>query len=313
MARTRGGRRRRPAAKASGTNIIIVAVCALLLMGIIALCNKISARQNSDETKGETTASHSAGRGAETTDDASGSSTTGNDRMAESDVAPLLDVKLPAGTPSQVMDYTGFRLSFNKDNRTPNWVAWSLEDHETSGAQKRGNLFWGDERVEGTPLPDDYKRSGYDRGHLCPAADQKWSQDAMHDCFVMTNMAPQARALNSGAWNTLEDMSRRWARRDGRLVIVAGPLYDKGDRERIGSGVRVPGAFYKAILAPDAKPARAIAFVYPNMSAPGNMQNYSMSIDELEALTGYDFFSALPDDIENAVESSASFREWNKR
>lgn len=225
----------------------------------------------------------------------------------------MLSVALPAGTPSQVIDYEGFRVSFNSKNRTPNWVAWELRDHETSGANQRSNKFWADSRVSGTSIPDDYRRSGYDKGHMCPAADQKWSSTAMHDSFVMSNMVPQAGELNRGAWNTLENKTRDWARKKGALVVVAGPIYEPTDTETIGAGVRVPSGFFKVLLAPYASPMKGIAFVYPNMSAPGNMENYSMSIDELENLIGYDFFPTLSAEQQAQAEATTSFREWNRK
>lgn len=231
-----------------------------------------------------------------------------NGRIADAELPSV-----PSGTPSQVKRYEGYTVSFNKDNGTPNWSAWELTRDETDGAVSRGkSKFWTDEEISGCRSTDDYKHSGYDRGHLCPAADMKWSEQAMHDCFSMANIAPQDHALNSGAWSTLEKKCRKWADRDGVLLIAAGPIYDKGDNTRIGEGgVRVPSAFFKAIAAPYISAPRGIAFVYPNMSAPGNMQNYVMTIDELEKLTGYDFFPALPDDIEKAIESTASFKEWD--
>lgn len=227
---------------------------------------------------------------------------------------PLLNVTIPAGTPSQIKDYEGFRVSFNSTTHTPNWVAWELLGSETQGEVSRSNNFWTDNEVEGCPTLADYKNSGYDRGHLCPAADQKWSQKAMTDCFVFTNMCPQAKSLNTGAWNTLEAKERQWAQRDSAILIVAGPIYSKDDTETIGkTGVRVPGAFFKVMAAPYLDSPRGIAFVYPNMASPGNMENYSMTIDEVEQLTGYDFFAELPDNIENQIESKASFKEWNHR
>lgn len=222
-------------------------------------------------------------------------------------------VVMPAAVESAEHDYEGFRLSFNRHNRTPNWVAWELLGRETEGEAKRHNKFWQDRRVDGCPTTDDYKNSGYDRGHMCPAAEQRWSRKAMDDCFVMANMCPQDHALNSGAWNTLENKERLWARRDSAIVIVAGPLYEPDSRNTIGDGVLVPSAFFKVLLAPYVDKPRSIAFVYPNMSSPGNMQNYVMTVDDLERLTGYDFFAALPDSLENEVEAVASFREWNGR
>ena len=228
---------------------------------------------------------------------------------------PDLDkVRINDSIPSQEKDYEGFRVSFNKNNGTPNWVAWELLGSETDGPVKRSNKFREDPDVEGCPTPADYRRSGFDRGHLCPAADQKWSEKAMDDCFILTNIAPQNNSLNTGAWNTLEGKERQWAKRDSAIIIVAGPIYEPADTQRIGTtGVRVPGAFFKMLAAPYAEKPRGIAFVYPNMVSPGNMENYAMSIRELEQITGYDFLYALPDSIEDITESSASFREWNRR
>ncbi len=209
-------------------------------------------------------------------------------------------------------DYTGFSLSFNPENGTADWVGWELLRSETDGASSRSDKFWADTSVAGSPTPNDYRNSGYDKGHLCPAADQKWSPEAMNDCFVMTNMTPQLHALNNGAWKTLEKKERLWAQRDSALVIVAGPIYADSDTKRIGdSGVRVPSSFYKVLLAPYVSEPRAIAFIYPNMTAPGNMANYVTTVDEVERLTGLDFFYNLPDDIENRVEANSSFTTWD--
>lgn len=225
----------------------------------------------------------------------------------------LYNVILPVGTPEQLKKYEGFKVSFNKDNKTPNYVAWQLLDRETKGEAGRSDKFWQDPEIEGCPDEFAYRRSGYDRGHLCPSADQKWSPEAMHDCFVMANICPQAPELNQRAWQTLETKERQWAKRDGAIWIVAGPIYNDSDNKTIGNfNVRVPGAFFKAFLALDVEHPRAIAFIYPNAAAPGNMQDYAMSVDQLEEITGYDFFSSLPDDLEESIEAKYSFTEWNK-
>lgn len=221
-------------------------------------------------------------------------------------------VGLPDDLTSQIKEYAGFTISFNKDNGTPNYVIWELLDEETEGEKGRSNNFWTDSEIEGCPTTKDYSRSGYDRGHMCPSGEQKWSHEAMNDCFVMANICPQVHDLNNGAWKTLETKERQWAVRDSALMIVAGPIYEKSDKERIGkTGVRVPSAFFKVLLAPYVDEPRGIAFVYPNMRSVGNMQDYAMSIDELENILGFDFFPALPDEIENKVESTFSFKEWN--
>lgn len=227
----------------------------------------------------------------------------------------LQQVKMSENIPSQYKEYEGFTVNFNASNRTPNFVTWELLGTETDGPYSRnGEKFWHDELLNNCPNTSDYTHSGYDRGHMYPAADAKWSAESMHECFTMANITPQVHALNGGAWKTLEDKERLWAKRDSSLIIVSGPVYQEEDNKRIGkAGVRVPSAYFKVILAPYIDKPRAIGFVYPNSHCPGNMQNYSTSVDYVEELTGFDFFSSLPDDVESEIESTFSFKEWNKR
>lgn len=225
----------------------------------------------------------------------------------------LEKVMIPTDLTSQVKEYTGFTLSYNKDNRTPNYVVWELLGTEVSNEVSRSDNFWQDQDIDGCTKHSDYTGSGYDRGHMCPAADQKWSIEAMNDCFVMANMCPQLHDLNAGAWETLESKERIWAKRDSAVMIIAGPIYTEDDNSFIEkSNVRAPGAFFKVLLAPYLDEPRGIAFVYPHMKCPGNMQDYATSIDEVEKITGFDFFSVLPDEIEAKVESTYSFTDWNR-
>ncbi len=290
-------KKRRKTKSNSNKNLLLLGCFLLIVFGIILMM-----RNSSD-----TTATNTVEEFHQSDDQAAHKTDKGVHHF------PGLEyVELPENLTSQIKEYSGFTISFNKDNGTPNYVAWELLDEESKGAKGRSNNFWTDPDIEGCPSTSDYTRSGYDRGHMCPSGDQKWSQEAMNDCFVMANMCPQLHELNNGAWKTLETKERQWATRDSALMIVAGPIYDKSDKKRIGkAGVRVPGAFFKVLLAPYLEEPRGIAFVYPNMTAPGNMQDYAMSIDELEKILGYDFFPALPDEIENKVEASYSFKEWN--
>ena len=228
------------------------------------------------------------------------------------DLNSLQKVAHTGKMPSVIKEYEGFTVDFNPENKTPNYVAWVLQAHETEGNTSRSNKFWNDPDLEGCPDTRDYSHSGYDRGHMCPAGEQKWSEQAMHHSFVMANICPQKHELNTGAWKTLEDKERNWAKRDSAIVIVSGPIYDSSDKETIGQNkVRVPSAFFKVLLAPYAEPMRAIGFVYPNMKCEGNMQAYAVSVDDVEKMTGLDFFGELPDEIENDIESVVSFKEWN--
>lgn len=135
----------------------------------------------------------------------------------------------------------------------------------------------------------------------------------MSDCHLLTNMCPQDNRLNAGAWATVEKNARKWALKHGPLVIIAGPVLTDIMPRTIGpSGIPVPERFFKVILAPRADPPMGIAFIMPNSYVEGGAQATVTSIDEVETITGFDFFSALPDDIETEVEQQNSLRRWNR-
>jgi len=225
----------------------------------------------------------------------------------------LLDVITnPEVLPDQKVSYTGMDISFNPKWHQPNWVAWELTRTETTGTEKRENKFYCDESVKGCADHYDYSYSGYDRGHMAPAADMKWSPEAMHESFSMANICPQVKSLNTGVWKRLEDKCRTWAQTDSAIIIISGPVTTDTPKDYIGdSRVAVPCRFFKVILSPYVTPMRGIGFIMPNDRTPGGMQAAAVSIDEVERVTGHDFFASLPDDIENEVESQCDFHYWS--
>lgn len=226
----------------------------------------------------------------------------------------LLDVRTAPGLDSYPKAYTGFNLSFNPKLHIPNWVAWELSPDETDGVNERSDNFAPDTSVPGCPTLDDYRRSGYDRGHMAPAGDMKWSQQAMSESFLLSNILPQNRKVNMGSWGKLEAKCRAWAKRLGPLYVVSGPVITPTPLERIGrTGVYVPRQLFKVIIAPNANPRRGIAFLMPNTPFDGGMQACVVTIDSIEALTGHDFFASLPDPIEADLESQANFNAWPKK
>lgn len=223
----------------------------------------------------------------------------------------LLAVDTNPALDGELVDYEYFNVNFNPTLHIPNWVSWELTREETSGSESRSK-FKADLNVTGCPTPRDYTGSGYDRGHMVPAADMKWNPDAMTRCFYMTNMCPQVHALNGGTWQKLEDKCRIWAKADSAIVIICGPVLSEEPDEFIGStGVAVPKAFFKVVCSPYANPPRGIGFIMPNGKVPGGLQAAAVSIDQVEELTGHDFFSALPDSIENAMEAECKFHFWS--
>lgn len=219
----------------------------------------------------------------------------------------------PKGLSETIKQRTAYTLSYNHDMRNPNWVAWVLTSDHTTGSAKRADYDFEDDKDMPAPVGTkaDYYNKGYDRGHMCPAGDCHWSAQAMTDCFLMTNMCPQNNSLNRGVWNTIEQQCRTWARKYGKVYIVCGPIYLNKEHRKLGSNkVVVPDAFFKVVLCMEGTP-KAIGFVCRNQSQKGKKKTeFVNTIDDVERITGYDFFSALPDDVENTVESKCDINEW---
>ncbi|MDE6485331.1 MAG: DNA/RNA non-specific endonuclease [Duncaniella sp.] len=226
--------------------------------------------------------------------------------------AALMQVDIPESIPCHLIEYTGMNIGFNPRLHIPNWVAWQLTADEADGEEPRTNKFFADENVPGSAESYDYNYSGYDRGHMAPAGDMKWDKNAISESFFMTNIAPQAKALNSGAWKRLEEKCRTWAKVFGDIYIVCGPITTDAPIEYIGdSRVFVPQRFFKAVIVINTDRPRGIGFIMPNGKVPGGMQQAAVTIDEIERITGFDLFAALPDDIENEIESQCDFHYWS--
>jgi len=225
------------------------------------------------------------------------------------------DLEIPESTtkrPEQVITHAGYTVSYNLEWHIPNWVSYELTRDETEGKLDRSDNFEVDPKVKGVcPSNEDYKRSGYDRGHMAPAADMKWNSTVMKECFYYSNMCPQKHSLNAGRWKTLEEKVRDWAQEDSAIVIVCGPIVDKGYNTIGKARVAVPQRFFKVILAPFLGKPRAIGFIMKNEKEELPLSSYVVSVDRVEKITGLDFFSALPDDVENSIESSNSTYGWS--
>lgn len=205
----------------------------------------------------------------------------------------------------QTIYHIGYTVSYDADFKTPQWVAWQLTSEKANGSTPRYNKFKADPEVIGAKAyPKDYTNSGYDRGHMAPAGDMKWSEEAMRESFYMTNICPQNRNLNRGDWKDLEEQERYWAIRYGSVSIAAGPIYYTRSPQRIGANnVAVPDAFFKVLLVDYPKSPKAYGFIFKNTAGSHPLSYYQLTVDEVEEVTGMDFFSALPDPIENKIEA----------
>ncbi len=200
-------------------------------------------------------------------------------------------------------------LSYNEITEQANWVYYELSSQMLNGNIKRSNRFHSDPLVTTkSATSSDYTKSGFDRGHLCPAADMSFDSIAMYESFYMSNISPQNPAFNRGIWKSLEGKVREWANTKEKLDIVTGPIFSKTDL-RIGqNNVRVPAYFYKILFAEEQN--QMIAFILPNAASSNSLDRFVSTVDSIEQITGIDFFIQLPDSKENQLESEIALSGW---
>jgi len=216
---------------------------------------------------------------------------------------------------SQIRHYTGYTLSYNNETRLPNWVAYELTGKEAQGDNPRKDKFARDPQVKGAQADkEDYRNSGWDRGHMAPAGDMKWSTKAMDETYYFTNICPQNHELNSGDWKELEEKCRKWAEKYGSVYIVCGPIITENIHGKLGENkIVIPDKFFKVILIQKDGKWQGAGFLFNNppkrksrlsTKAPASrpLESYMVTIDEVESITGLDFFHKLPDSVEKAVE-----------
>lgn len=219
---------------------------------------------------------------------------------------------LPTSTTNQIVHHEGYSLSYSEPHEQAEWVAYELKKAHLSNANFKRPYFEIDEAVKtGAAHWRNYKSSGYDRGHLCPAGDRKYSKLAHDETFLTSNISPQEHNFNSGIWNTLEQKVRYWASKyDGVFVVTGGVL--KGDMKTIGTErVAVPNRFYKVLIDNNSGKTKMIAFLMPHKNSSKPLYEFVVSVDEVEALTGIDFFPELEDSIEDVLEASHSYKDWS--
>jgi endonuclease G len=210
-----------------------------------------------------------------------------------------------------LVKHSYYVLSYNEKYEQANWVYYELSDSMVlNGGEERSNKFKIDKLVvSGSAKSSDYTKSGYDRGHLCPAADMGFNKVAMEESFLMSNISPQAPDFNRGIWKELESTVRNWAKQEHRIIVVTGPVF-KDTKGTIGQdGVVVPGYFFKIIYDATDQP-RMVAFILPNEKSNRPLTDFAVSTDEAEKITGLDFFSQLPDDLESQLESKVELAGW---
>lgn len=227
--------------------------------------------------------------------------------------AYIEDMELPANPEGLPLTrHTGFTLLYDEQHEQPVWVAYHLTQQELYGTSSRKDNFRSDASIptESATLSD-YSGSGYDRGHLIPAADLSWSEEAMSDSFYLSNMSPQEPQFNRGIWSSLEATVRNFADTEREIYVVTGPILTDGPYKTIGKNkVTVPKHYYKVILDYAEPDFKAIGFVLPNEASGERLESFATTVNEVEQLTNLDFFPKLPDKLEDKLEGSFSVADW---
>lgn len=219
---------------------------------------------------------------------------------------------LPTSTTNQIINHTYYTLSYSKQNKQAEWVIYLLTRENVQNTRSlRSDDFRVDPLITSASASlEDYKNSGYDRGHLCPAADMSFDTKAMSESFYLSNMSPQNPSFNRGIWKSLEELVRSWAIQEDSLYVVTGPVF-VDNKGKIGpDSVTIPGFYYKVICDPTGE-KKMIGFLLPNEKGASKvLSDYSFSVDYIEEVTNIDFFHNLSDSLEFKLERNIDFKLW---
>ena len=219
---------------------------------------------------------------------------------------------LPTSTTGQIIKHESYSLSYSEKHEQAEWIAYSLSENDIVYTNRKRPFFIEDPKVKTQSASwRNYKKSGYDRGHLCPAGDRRKSEKSYNETFYTSNISPQKHDFNAGIWNKLEQKTRYWAKKHQHLYVITGGILEENLKTIGKEKVAVPKQFYKILLDFTKPEIKAIAFILPHKESKKPLFNFVVSIDELERKTGIDFFHHLPDEIENKLESSSNYKNWN--
>ncbi|WP_378185760.1 DNA/RNA non-specific endonuclease [Aquimarina sp. W85] len=218
---------------------------------------------------------------------------------------------LPSSTTGMVINHKFYTLSYSEEHEQAEWVFYTLNKNQLRKKEYKRPYFINDPLVS-TISADwrNYKKSGYDRGHLCPAGDRKFSYQAFEETFFTSNIAPQLPEFNQGIWNQLEQRVRYWTNKyDSLIIITGGVLTDR--LASIGyESVSIPNYFYKIVLRKEQDRLHVIAFLIPNSNKTNALLTYQTSVQNIERLTNIDFFAGMDSDIQDKLESTIDRKAW---
>jgi endonuclease G len=206
--------------------------------------------------------------------------------------------------------HTGYALNYNNKTRVAHYVVEHVKKTNLNGSAARGNDFREDPVIPVQPRATlaDYTASGYDRGHMAPAADFTWSATVMSESFYLSNMMPQNPGNNRGIWKFLEEQTRAIAIKYGDVYVITGTVYDAPVVPRIGK-VEVPNKIYKIVI--DAKTGKTLAHLFPNIKLEvADIDKYAVTVADIEQLTGIDFSPRIPANLKVKETQRTTLKDW---
>jgi len=219
---------------------------------------------------------------------------------------------LPKATTHQIIVHNNYTLSYVEKYEQAEWVAYELKLEEISNSNFKRPFFIEDNRVKtGSADWRNYKRSGYDKGHLCPAGDRKFSKKAFEETFLTSNISPQKHDFNDGIWNRLEHKVRYWAIKYDGVYVITGGVLENGLATIGNENVAVPKYFYKVLLDEYKGIYKMIGFLVPAVDSEKPLYEFVVPVDEIERRTGIDFFPKLDNVTEARLEKSSDYKNWS--
>jgi len=220
-------------------------------------------------------------------------------------------VFLPTSTTGEIVEHAYYTLSYSEPHEQPEWVAYTLKKEHLTYDDRQRPYFVEDPKVS-TKSADwkNYRGSGYDRGHLLPAGDRRFSEQAYNETFYTSNISPQDKHFNAGIWNRLEQKIRYWCKKYGDLLVVTGGVLEEDLIEIGDEDVDVPRLFYKIVLRGEGNNASVVAFLIPSQKSQEPLENFLVTVDEIEQKTGIDFFQNLPKAWQSKFESQVISSGW---
>lgn len=236
----------------------------------------------------------------------------GSNQIAKKEIPPQLEIPV-VNAGDIITKHCAYTLLFDQKHGQARWVAYQLTIEETEKRFERSDKFKADPLIVNTDFEVDYNKSGFDRGHLAPAADMSWCEKALNESFYYSNMSPQVPSFNRGIWKKLETQVREWAIENSCIYVVTGPVLKEGLPGIKGPHhISVPEYYYKVLLDFTEPDIKGLGFLMANKGSKQDLSSYAVSIDSVETVTGIDFFPLLPDSIENLIENNKNYYRWFK-